>query len=99
MGLPLITLSTHVLCAFTSRKHGKKEPQSFVHCASFDHPDMHSFNDYKFVFLSTEVLGIWGLLIYYWKGLEITFPTVYNKPPKLKNCRRKRKKKEKNVVV
>jgi hypothetical protein len=35
----------------TRRKHGKKEPQSFVHCGgSFDHPDLHSLNDYKFVF-------------------------------------------------
>ena len=51
--------------AVSSGKHGKKEPQSFVHCGSFDHPDMHSLNDYKFVFLGlpTEVLGIWGLLI------------------------------------
>jgi len=25
---------------YTSRKHGKKEPQSFVHCGSFDHLDL-----------------------------------------------------------
>jgi hypothetical protein len=24
----------------TSRKHGKKEPQSFSHCGSFDHHDV-----------------------------------------------------------
>ena len=75
----------------TSRKHGKKEPQSFVQCGSFDHPDLHSLNDYNFVFfgLPTEVLGIWGLLIYRWKGIENTFPTVHYMPPKFKNYSRK----------
>jgi hypothetical protein len=34
----------------TSRKHCKKEPQSFSHCSSFDHPDMHSLNDCIFFF-------------------------------------------------
>jgi hypothetical protein len=29
----------------------KKKPQSFVHCGYFDHHDLHSWNDYKFVFL------------------------------------------------
>ena len=50
----------------TSRKHGKKEPQLFSHCDSFDHPDQQSVNDCKFVFfgLKTEILRIWGLLIY-----------------------------------
>jgi hypothetical protein len=68
----------------TSRKHGKKESQSFVYCGSFDHPDLQSLNDCKFFFfgLPTEFLGIWGLLIYRWKGLENTFPTVYYMPPK-----------------
>jgi hypothetical protein len=68
-----------------SRKHGKKEPQSFVHCSSFDHPVLHSLNDYKFVIfgLLIEFLRIWGLLIYRWKGLENTFSTVYYMPPKL----------------
>jgi hypothetical protein len=48
--------------AITSRKHGEKEPHSFVHCGSFDHPDMHSLNDYKLVFfgLPTEVLEVLG---------------------------------------
>ena len=32
--------------------------------------------------LPTEVLGIWGLLVYCWKRLENTFPTVYYMPPK-----------------
>jgi hypothetical protein len=69
----------------TSRKHGKKESQSFVHCSSFDHLDLQSLNDCKFFFfgLPTEFLGIWGLLIYRWKGLENTFPTVYYMPPKV----------------
>jgi hypothetical protein len=69
----------------TSRKHGKKEPQSFVHCSLFDHPDLHLLNDYNFVSFGspTEVLRIWGLLKYRWKGLENTFPTVYYMPQKI----------------
>jgi hypothetical protein len=35
----------------TSRKHCKKESQTFVHCGSFDHPDLHSLNNYKFFVL------------------------------------------------
>jgi hypothetical protein len=43
---------------------------------------MHSLTT-KFVFgLTTEILGIWGLLIYRWEGLEITFPMMYYMPPK-----------------
>ena len=38
-------------CCITSRKHGKKEPQSFVHCGSFEHLDLHLLNDYKLVFV------------------------------------------------
>ena len=34
----------------TSRKHGKKEPQSFSHCGSFDHPDVQSLNDHRLLF-------------------------------------------------
>ena len=31
------------LCeVYTSRKHGKKELQSFFHCGFFDHPDLQS---------------------------------------------------------
>jgi hypothetical protein len=45
----------------TSRKHGKKEPQSFSHCGSFDHHDLQSVNDWRFVFfgLPTDILRIW----------------------------------------
>ena len=38
----------------TSKKHGKKEPQSFSHCGSFDHPDLQSVNDCKSVFWFTN---------------------------------------------
>jgi hypothetical protein len=67
----------------TNRKHGKKEPQSFVYCGSFDHPNLHSFNDYKLLLygLLADFLGNWGFLIYHWKGLENTCPTVYYMPP------------------
>jgi hypothetical protein len=37
----------------TSRKHGRKEPQSFVHC--LDHHDMQSLNDYIFLFFVLRV--------------------------------------------
>ena len=40
-----IYLSLH-----TSRKHGEKEPQLFFHCGSFDHPGLHSLNNYKISF-------------------------------------------------
>ena len=65
-------------------KNGKNGPRSFVHCSSFDNLDLHSLNNYKFVFfgLPSEVLGIWRGLMYCWKGLENTFPTVYYMPPK-----------------
>jgi len=39
--------------------------------------------DFSFFGLPTEFLGILGLLIYLWKGLENTFPTVYYMPPKI----------------
>ena len=64
------------------KKHGKKEPQSFSHCGSFDHHARQSLNNCIFVFLDlpTDTLGILGLVIYHWKGLESTFPTVYHTP-------------------
>jgi hypothetical protein len=50
-----LSIGVHRLGAWshivTSRKHGKKELQSFVHCGSFDHPDLHLLNDYNFFFL------------------------------------------------
>jgi len=33
----------------TSRKYGKKEPQSFLHGGFFDHPDLQSLNNCRFV--------------------------------------------------
>ena len=35
----------------TSRKHGKKEPQSFFHCGPFDHPDPQSRKRLQICFL------------------------------------------------
>jgi len=32
----------------------EKEPQSFFHCGSFDHPDLQLLNDYIFVFWYTN---------------------------------------------
>jgi hypothetical protein len=52
-----------------------------------------------FVFvLTAEMFGIWGLEIYRWKGLENTFPTVYNTPTKFLQLHLKNKK-QKYVVV
>jgi hypothetical protein len=36
---------------FNSRKHGKKELQSFVDSGSFDHHDLQSLNNYRIFFL------------------------------------------------
>jgi hypothetical protein len=79
----------------TSRKHCKKEPQSFFHCGSFDHLDLQSLKWLHIVFLGlpTYILWIMGLLKYRWKGLENTFPAVYYMPPLKKNCSCKTKKK------
>jgi hypothetical protein len=46
-----------------------------------------------FFCLPTEVLGICGLLIYLWNGLENTFPTVYYMPQNFLNCNHKTTKK------
>jgi hypothetical protein len=35
-----------------------------------------------FVGFTTEILRIWGHVIYRWKGIENIFPAVYNMPPK-----------------
>jgi hypothetical protein len=43
-------------------------------------------------------LGILGLLIYRWRGLENTFPTVYYMPPKISKLQLQNKK-EKSAVV
>jgi hypothetical protein len=49
----------------TSRKLGKKKHWSFSHYGFFDHPDLQSLNECNFFFdLPTEILRIWGLLIY-----------------------------------
>jgi hypothetical protein len=52
-----------------------------------------------FVFvLPTAIFGICGRVIYRWKGLENTFPTVYYMPTNILKLHLK-KKKEKSVVV
>jgi len=43
-----------------------------------------------FVF-PAEILGIWGLVIYRWKGLENTFSTVYYMSQKFNIAVAKRK--------
>ena len=69
----------------TSKKTLQKKPQSFVHCRSFHHPDLHSLNDYNFLFFLVYELKFqknWDLLAYRWKGLQNTLPTVYDMPQK-----------------
>ena len=64
------------------------------HCGSFDQHALQSLNDYNLFFiLPTEILGIWGLVIYRWKSLKYTFPTVYYTSQKFSHCSRKMKKK------
>ena len=63
-----------------SRHHGKKEPQLFYHCGSFDHPDLQSLNNCKFVCFfgfTTAILKLWGHVIHYWKGFFKTSLAVY----------------------
>ena len=68
--------------AYTSRKHGKNEPHSFVHCGSFDHHDLQSLNDYKFFFcLTTAILKFWGHVTHHWKGILKTFSNGILKAP------------------
>jgi hypothetical protein len=55
----------------------KKEPQSFVHCGSFDHPDLQSLNDYKF-FFSHETLLQSAMQL-----TRATHPTSFNRAPPL----------------
>ena len=70
------------LYTYTSRKHCEKEPQLFSHCGSFDHHAMQSLNICIFVFLDLPIdtLGVVGFVIYRWKGLGNSFPTVYHIP-------------------
>ena len=66
-------------CKHTSRKYGKKEPQSFSHCGSFDHLDLQSLNNCIFVFLGfmTAILKFWGHIIHCWKDIFKTYLEVY----------------------
>jgi hypothetical protein len=60
----------------------------FSHCGFFDHPDLQSLNDYKFVFLVYQLInasGILGLSIYRWKGLENTLSKIILHAPKISN--------------
>jgi hypothetical protein len=61
----------------TSRKHGKKEPQSFSHCGSFDHPDVQSLTAHLFFWFYDCNFEITGHVIHRWKGILKTFLVVY----------------------
>ena len=65
----------------------KKEPKSFSHCGSFDHPDLQSHKDYtKNIFhFSTANLNVLGRVMYNWKGVFMTFPTIYYEPQNTQN--------------
>ena len=55
-----------------------------ISCDSFDHPDLQSLNNNKFIFgLATQILGIWGHVAYHWKILENPFP-ILHAPKKIK---------------
>ena len=78
----------------TTRKHCEKEPQSFPHCGSFDHPDRQSLNDCRFGFfhLPTEIAGSWGLAIYRWRILINTFSNGVLHAPKILKLQSQHKK-------
>ena len=65
----------------TSKKVCKKEPQSFSHCGSFDHPDLQSLNDYKkiFSFCDCKFKCLWACDILLKRHFK-TFPTIYYVP-------------------
>ena len=83
MGRPVIPDEAllYLIVTHTSRKPCEKKPQSFSHCGSFDHPDLQSLNDYKknYFHFATANLNVLGHVIYRWKGVMKTFPTVYYK--------------------
>jgi hypothetical protein len=68
-----------ICTSHTSRKQCEKEPRSFSHCGSFDHPDMQSLNDCKFFIfvLRMKLLKFGGHVIHCWKGIFKTFRVVY----------------------
>ena len=59
----------------------------------FDHPNMQSLNECKFVFfgLRIDIIRDWGVLTYHQEGLENTFPMVYSMPSEFQICSRKPK--------
>ena len=56
----------------TSRKHGKKEPQLFFYCSSFDHHALQLLNNCIFVFLdlATDTVDILELVKYLSNGIS-----------------------------
>ena len=74
--------STIVIIHYCSRKHGKKEMQSFSHYGSFDHPDMQSLKNCRFIFCfytcNFEILGACNT------PLERYFQGIIKKPKFLK---------------
>ena len=66
---------------FTSTKHGEKKLQSFSHCGSFNQHALQPLNNCIYVSnIPTNTLGILGLVIYRWKGLEIPFQRYVTRP-------------------
>ena len=61
----------------TSIKHGKKKPQSFFHCGSFDHPDLQSHDDYKNLFF---ILRFENLKFIFSWGMWYTIKKVFSRP-------------------
>ena len=72
-----------ILCCYY-QKSMQKEPQSFSHCGSFDHPDLQSLTTtyVSFSFCNCNCVNISGRVIYHWKGRHfqwyITSPQIPN---------------------
>jgi len=66
-----------------------------INCGSFIHGfvQAHYARIQLLLQFTTAIFGIFGRVIYRWKGIFKTFPTVYYTPKNYKNCSRKLQKK------
>ena len=78
----------------------KRTAAAKIACGFFDQPDLGSLKTFRFVLsgLAIEILGIWGHVIYSWKGLGIPFSTVCCTTPEFLKFHLQNEK-EKSVVI
>ena len=60
-----------------------KKTAAKIGCGCFDQPDLQVFKRLQiFLFhFATAILKYMGCLIYTWKHIDMTFPTLYYMPP------------------